>query len=73
MAAFALSPAMALGGLIDYTTDQGQKIFKQSIRKLSEEPFDFNTNNLHLFMDLLRQRADEMGWNEPAIGINEIS
>ena len=71
MAAFALSPAMALGGLIDYTTDAGQKIFKQSIRKLSEEPFDCNTNDLHLIMDLLKQRADKMGWNEPVLGINK--
>ena len=34
--------------------------------------FDCEDEDLHFFIDALKERADEMGWNIPGIGITDI-
>ena len=69
---FHLSPALAVTGVIDYSTPEGRKYFDKSIEKLNEELFDCETDDLHLFIDSLKERAREMGWDIPGVGITDV-
>ena len=41
---FALSPAMAYNGIINYSTTQGRKMYSAATAKLSEDLFDCNAD-----------------------------
>ena len=69
---FHLSPALSVTGAIDYSTAEGRKYFDRSVEKLSDELFDCEDEDLHLFIDTLKERADEMGWNIRGVGITDI-
>ena len=69
---FHLSPALAVSGIIDYSMPEGWKYYEKSIEKLNEELFDCETDDLHLFIDALKERAREMGWDIHGIGITDI-
>ena len=58
---FHLSPAMAITGIINYSTPEGRKHFERSIEKLGDKLFDIETSDLHPFLDALYKRACEMG------------
>jgi hypothetical protein len=68
---FHLSPAQSITGIIDYSTPEGRKYFERSIVKLREELFDCE-DDLHIFLDALKERAQEMGWDIPGVGICDI-
>jgi hypothetical protein len=70
--AFALNPAAAIGGLIDYTTPQGQKLYGFPTKKLDDELFDCNADGLYQFLQSLGNRASEYGWDNDAEGILKI-
>jgi len=57
---FFLSPAQSITGIIDYSTTEGRKYYERSISKLRDELFDCE-DDLHLFIDALKERAEEMG------------
>ena len=69
---FHLSPALTVTGVIDYSTTEGRKYYEKSVEKLNIEPFDCETDDLHLFVDALTERAREMGWDIPGVGITDI-
>ena len=69
---FHLSPALSVTGVIDYSTTEGRKYYEKSVEKLNIEPFDCETDDLHLFVDALTERAREMGWDIPGVGITDI-
>ena len=69
---FHLSPALSVTGIIDYSTTEGRKYFDRSVEKLSDKLFDCEDKDLHLFIDALKERADEMGWNIQGVGITDI-
>ena len=69
---FHLSPALAITGVINYSTPEGHKQFERSIEKLNEELFDCESDNLHLFIDALKECTREMGWDIPGVGIMDI-
>ena len=71
-ASFHLSPALAISGIINYRTKEGRDIFDKSTAPLRDEPFELKEDDLHLLLDSLKVRADEMGWNYPHIGICQI-
>ncbi len=66
---FAVTLALAVTGVLDMTSDEGKTICKHSIAKLHDKPFHCTGEDLHLFLDLLSDRAREMGWDDPTVGI----
>jgi hypothetical protein len=62
--AFALTPAIAVTGAVDFKTREGMKLFSAATCKLEEEPFDCNADGLHQFLKkTLTARAEEFGWD----------
>ena len=47
---FALSPALAHGDILDYTSTTGMKVFKSSVEAL-EDRFDCSADRLRGFLD----------------------
>ena len=69
---FALTPATAIGGVIDYTTSTGRKLYSSATAKLEETAFDCVAEDLYSFLKSLKDRAREFAWDEPGIGILSI-
>jgi hypothetical protein len=69
---FALTPAIAIPGVIDYTTREGQKLYSNATYKLDDEPYDCQADGLYQFLATLHLRAQEFGWNDPINGILQI-
>ena len=63
--AFALTPAQAYQGIIDYSTTEGRKLYESATRRLypSEEGFDCNPENLHGFLELVANMANAFDWD----------
>ncbi len=70
--AFALNPAAAIDGVIDYGTIEGRKLYGYATKKLDEELFDCNAEGLYQFLQSLGNRASEYGWDNDAEGIIKI-
>jgi hypothetical protein len=70
--AFALNPAAAINGVIDYSTIEGRKLYGYATKKLDEELFDCNADGLYQFLQSLGNRASEYGWDNDAEGIINI-
>ena len=68
---FALTPAAANPGIIDYTTVAGRKMKESCTKKLTEELFDCVPENLFTFLKALKDRARDLDWNGGA-GILDI-
>jgi hypothetical protein len=49
-AAFALSPAMAVPGIIDFTSRIGKDVFQFSTEKLDEELYDCHPDGMIQFL-----------------------
>jgi hypothetical protein len=69
---FALTPAIAIPGVIDYTTREGQKLYSNATYKMDDEPYDCQADGLYQFLATLHLRAQEFGWNDPINGILQI-
>lgn len=69
---FSLTPAMAVGGIIDYSTSAGRKLYSAATAKLSEDLYDCNAEDLYAFLKTLRERAREYGWESQGVGIMSI-
>jgi hypothetical protein len=72
MAAFALTPASAVQGVIDMTTSEGRKLYSSATHKLEEDLYDCQPDGLYQFLATLHTRAQEFGWNDPIGGILQI-
>jgi hypothetical protein len=71
-AAFALTPAVAVLGVIEYNTTEGQKLYSLATHKLEEELYDCKPDGLYQFLQSLNNRAQEYGWNDEVGGILHI-
>ena len=60
--AFALSPALAITGTIDYSTKYGAEIYKNAVAKLPCEPFDCKSADLKVYLQALRNCTSAHGW-----------
>jgi hypothetical protein len=69
---FALSPALAIQGVINYETSEGRKLFSSSTHKLDEELYDCKPDGLYQFLQSLNNRAQEFGWNDDVGGMLHI-
>ena len=70
--AFSLTPATSIGGVIDYATSRGRKLYAAATAKLEDEPFDCVAEDLYSFLKALKDRAREFGWDDAGIGILSI-
>ena len=69
---FSLTPARAVEVVINFTTNQGRKIYTSATEKLSEELFDCESSELFQFKQTLKDRAAEFGWSDKGLGIMSI-
>ena len=66
---FALSPALATDDVIDYSSKTGATIWREATAKLAEESFDCDANSMRDFLELVRTRAETMGWDNSVLAI----
>ena len=66
-AVFALNPGEAVPGILNMTTKEGQKFYKDATRPLfrEEELFDLSSENLNILIKLLKERAEQYNWIGP--------
>ena len=69
---FSLTPATAIGGIIDYSTSSGRKMYASATAKLEEDQFDCVAEDLYSFLKALKDRAREFGWDTHGVGILSI-
>ena len=69
---FALTPAIAVQGVIDYKTNEGRKLYGSATYKLEDELYDCQPDGLYQFLQSLNNRAQEYGWNDEVGGILHI-
>ena len=69
---FALSPAMAIPGIIDFASTTGKRIFRFTTEKLDEELYDCKPDGMIQFLQSLAVRATEYGWDHDVSGILQI-
>ena len=69
---FSLTPATAIGGIIDYSISSGRKMYAAATAKLEEDPFDCVAEDLYSFLKALKDRAREFGWDTHGVGILSI-
>jgi hypothetical protein len=70
---FAVSPANAIQGAIDYRTSQGAKLYSKATSALDyDEPFDCTADSLFAFVKTLGNRSTAFEWNTPGVGIVQI-
>jgi hypothetical protein len=67
---FALTPALANQNVMDLASTQGIKLYKSIITPLDIK-FDGTSRKLVLFMDELRHKADENGWNHTLLSVSD--
>ena len=60
---FALSPALATRGIIDYNTRGGERIYPSATKELDTTKYDGKAQGLMAFLDLLEERAANFGWD----------
>ena len=60
---FALTPAMALDGIIDYKTTRGRKMYAAATTKLSEDLYDCNAEDLYAFLKAYARELGSMDGN----------
>ena len=60
---FALSPALATTGIIDYSTRAGEKIYASATKELDSAKYDGEAQGLMAFLELLEERATNFGWD----------
>ena len=71
-ALFALLSVLIVMGVINYSMIEGCKYFKQSIKKLSKELFNYEADNLYIFIDTLKERVYQIDQDALGVGINNI-
>ena len=61
---FALSPAHAVPGFLDFTKSEHHKIYKSGIRSVtaSDDPFTCEADPLFQFLRDVEDRSNKMGW-----------
>jgi hypothetical protein len=68
---FALTSALANQNVIDLLTTQGRiKLYKAITTPLATK-FNGSSRKLVLFMDELRHKADEFGWNDTLLSVSD--
>ena len=70
---FALSPALATRGIIDYSSRAGEKIYSSATKELDATKYDGEAQGLMAFLQLLEERATNFGWDTSIMMIPDIN
>jgi hypothetical protein len=70
-AVYALAPAQAVSGSLNYTKEAHSKIYKSGIRPVSETLYDCEPDGLFQFLGEVKDRSDEMGWTMSILNITK--
>ena len=69
-AQFYLNPASAMVGTLDFTDVESRKYFHKATKRLDpDELYDCTPGNMHHFLKLFNQRANENGWDNDITGV----
>ena len=69
-AQFYLNPASAMVGTLDFTDVESRKYFHKATKRLDpDELYDCTPGNMHHFLKLFKQRANENGWDDEITGV----
>ena len=66
---FALNPAGAITGLIDFNKVNHLKMHRRATTKLADDTFDCVPEDLYQFLKELGDRAAEYSWSDETVGI----
>lgn len=70
MANFALTPALAVDGVIDMSTTEGAKLYREGSKAIeSDDLISCSPQDLYRALKLIEMRADEYGWSQENNGI----
>ena len=72
-ATFALSPALATRGIIDYSSRAGEKIYSSATKELDTTKYDGEAQGLIAFLELLEERATNFGWDTSIMMIPDVN
>ncbi|KAI2497135.1 hypothetical protein MHU86_17396 [Fragilaria crotonensis] len=67
--AFALAPAQAVDGPLDYSRAEHHKIYRSGIRSITDDPFPCDADRLLQFLREVQDRAMEMGWMDGILNV----
>jgi hypothetical protein len=67
---FAITPALAITGLLDHTKGDHVKIFTGAIKAVSDEQFNCEAEGLYQFLKDVLDRADEMSCTQGILKVN---
>ena len=70
---FALTPALATRGIIDYSTRAGERIYSSATKELDSTKYDGEAQGLMAFLDLLEERATNFGWDTTIMMIPDLN
>ena len=70
--AFALTPAVAVLGVVNLTTNVGRKLYESATQKVAEELYDCKPEGLYQFLQSVSNRARAFGWDDQINGILQI-
>ena len=68
-AAFALTPALAVNGILALDQEQGRKLWEKGCQKLDDEQFSCQQDEIIRLVKAVEQRATNYGWNVQNSGI----
>jgi hypothetical protein len=66
---FALAPAQAVDGPLDYSRAEHHKIYRSGIRAVTDDPFPCDADRLFQFLREVQDRAMEMGWMDGILNV----
>ena len=70
---FALTPALATWGIIDYSSRAGEKIYSSATKELDSKRYDSEAQGLMTFLELLEERAANFGWDSSIMMIPDYN
>jgi hypothetical protein len=72
IAVFALTPAVAVQGVVDLTANVGRKLYESATKKVREELYDCKPEGLYQFLQSVSNRTRAFGWDDLVNGILQI-
>ena len=70
---FALTPALATRGIIDYSSRAGEKIYSSATKELDPKRYDGEAQGLMAFLELLEERAANFGWDSSTMMVPDYN
>ena len=62
MAAFTLTPAESVTGIVDFAKVAGRKLYDRAAKPLDKELYNWEPDSLYQFVESVYERANEIGW-----------